>query len=84
MTTNDRGRSRARVEQNGRDRVAQQMRVDALSDARLLGEAFDHRLYRAHRIKGVTVALKKVTLPRALQVGAQLLGRTQERENDAR
>ena len=63
----------ARVEQNGGNRVAQQMRVDALGDARLLGEAFDHGLHRAHRVEGLTVALKKVTLPTALKVGAQLL-----------
>jgi hypothetical protein len=51
----------ARVEQNRGNRVAQQMRVDALGDARLLGEAFDHGPYRAHRVDGLTVALKKLS-----------------------
>ena len=57
------------------------MRVGALDDARLLGEAFDHGLYRAHRVKGVTVALKKVTLSRALQVGCAALGENSRNGN---
>jgi hypothetical protein len=45
--------------------LAQQMRVDSLGDARLPGEAFDHGLQSAHRIEGMTVALKKIgPLPR--------------------
>ena len=62
----------ARVEQDGGNRVAQQIRVDALGDPRLPAKR-STTVCTVRRVEGMTVALKKVTLPTALKVGAQLL-----------